>query len=158
MTSARGLGAVAALAVVPLVGAAAGGVLRVVGCVPAPGAAGWVGLHLALTHPSAACPSGTVAVGGTPEAALAVVVTLALPALLAHAGAVLAAWGAIAAVRSLARTVGAIACRRRPVPAPAAGVPDVPAPPAPVVVVRTVRSRLLPRSVPRRGPPAVAIA
>jgi hypothetical protein len=156
MTSARGLGAAAALGVVPLVGTASSGVLRLEGCVPAPGAVGWVSLHLALTHPSAACPTGTAAIGGTPDATLAVVVTLALPALLGHAAALLAAWGALAAVRAVAGAV--LAAVRRPVPERAADVPDGPRRGAVRRTAPAVSPRWLPRSAPRRGPPATALA
>lgn len=83
------------------------------------GAAGWLGLRLALLRPDATCPSGTLAVGPDGRQALAVVVMVAVPALLAHLGA--AAIGLGLARR--ARLVVGIALRllrprlrRRPAP------------------------------------------
>lgn len=48
------------------------------------GAAGWLGLRLALLRQDATCPSGTLAVGPDGRQALAVVVMVAVPVLLAH--------------------------------------------------------------------------
>ena len=48
------------------------------------GAAGWLGLRLALLRQDVACPSGTLAVGPDGRQALAVVVMVALPVLWVH--------------------------------------------------------------------------
>ncbi|ACQ79059.1 hypothetical protein Bcav_0798 [Beutenbergia cavernae DSM 12333] len=70
--------------VLPALAAVSGGLVQLRACVPGDGVTGWLGAHLALLRPDPACPDGTLA----PHAGtmLAVVGTLALPALLAHLG------------------------------------------------------------------------
>ena len=65
-------------------------------CLPAPGAWGVAGVHLALLRESADCPAGTAALGGDPAHVVTVVGVLALPVLLAHVGLLLAGCGVAA--------------------------------------------------------------
>jgi hypothetical protein len=123
-------------------------------CVPTSGAWSQVALRLALLHPDAACPEGTLAAGAAPEQALTVVVAVALPALLGHLALLTGAAGLVGSAR---RVVMAEVRRFVRVLLPAAapvlvddGVgPVLPAPPA-----RPVRSRLARRPL-RRGPPVL---
>lgn len=144
------------LALVPFIGALAAGLLRVEGCVPAPGAIGWAGLHLALVHPSTACPAGTAAVGGSPGHTLALVVTLALPALAAHVAALAVVVGAAGVLRALRDTLAALTCRRvRP------ALPSRPAArrlPLPAREPLVLRHAWLSGVLDRRGPPAPVVA
>ena len=74
-------------------------------CVAAEGAAGALGLRLALLRQEAACPSGSLAVGGDSRQVIGVLVMVALPVLVAHLVAGAAALGLLARVRSGVRTV-----------------------------------------------------
>jgi hypothetical protein len=59
---------------------------QITGCVEAPGMAGWFGTRFALVHAEPACGPGTLALGGTHAQVLTVLACVALPALLAHIG------------------------------------------------------------------------
>lgn len=123
------------------------------------GAAGWVGLRLALLRSDLTCPSGTLAVGGETGQVVGVVVMVALPLLLAHVLGASIGVGAFAQVRRAVTTALAVVVRRvRRVLAPAAPVVGravtrpVGTPTWSVVtaaVVGTVR---------RRGPPVLALS
>lgn len=137
--------------------AAGAGVLRVEPCLPIGGVGAQVGLHLALVRPAAECESTGLALGGSRDDVLAVIVTLALPALLLNLAAALAALGVLAAVRAAMRTLAILVG--------AAGAPDAPAMiplarPRPIEspVITPPRGLGLPRPIPRRGPPAPAFA
>lgn len=121
---------------------------------------GWWGTHLAMVRTSAECPEGTLAVGGEPGVAAAVVVSVALPALLAHALAALVSAGTLGAVRSALHAVGHLlgrATARLPRPAT---VPDVEARPAFVRTVheQTAHTLRLALAPVRRGPPVLVPA
>lgn len=110
------------------------------------GAAGWLGLRLALLRHDSACPSGTLAVGPDGRQALAVVIMVAVPVLLTHA---LAAAAGLGVARHVGQVV-AIALRllrrpfrARPVPATA--------------VVRLVRRAAVSLAVRAPGPVDVAV-
>lgn len=142
-----------AVLVAPVAAALATGAAVIQACVPASGAWSQVAVRLALLHPDALCPEGTLAVGVAPEQALTVVVAVALPAVLGH----LALLSGAAGLVGSARRVMAAGVRRfvqilTPAAAPVVlddGVaPLVPAPPA-----RPVRTVLARRPL-RRGPPA----
>lgn len=139
--------------------AALAGVLRVEPCLPVGGVGGQVGLHLALVRPAAECESTGLALGGSRQDVLAVIVTLALPALLLNLAAGLAALGVIAAVRAAVRTLAILLG--------AAGAPVLDAPvqipparhwPVESALLARPRGLGLPRPIPRRGPPAPAFA
>lgn len=123
-------------------------------CVAAEGAAGTLGLRLALLRQDATCPSGSLAVGGDSRQVIGVLVMVALPVLVAHLVAAAAALGLLARVRSGVRTaVRALAgLVRRPEP-----VRPVPARSSRPVLARLV---VVPADGPtlgsplRRGPPA----
>lgn len=145
-----------AFAVLPPALAALTGLLRIETCVPAGGVVGWAGLHLALVHPASACPNGELALGGSSDRALAVMVTMTLPPLLAHLAALLSVAGVVAVARTVADGVGALARRARLPGAAGADIPPTvrvrPVPVEPFVVV----TGLL-RPLPRRGPPGVLV-
>jgi len=87
MSVARALGALGAIGLVAgaLQLLTQRGALMVHQCVGVgDGAAGWLGLRFALLRQDAACPSGSLAVGPDGRQALAVVVVVALPVLVAH--------------------------------------------------------------------------
>ncbi|MDR0432913.1 MAG: hypothetical protein LBH48_06365 [Bifidobacteriaceae bacterium] len=133
--------------------------LRVTSCVDVPGLAGWLGTRFALVHADPNCAPGTMAPGAAPSQMLTVLACVALPVLLAHGIAALAALDLIhRSVASLRRVRAAIvhrwnrrltprpvpvARRQGPVRAPAVEVP----PPLPVLAVAALR-----------GPPAWAAA
>lgn len=136
------------------------GLVLTSGCLSDQLGLGWWGTHLAMVRTSAECPEGTLALGGEPGVAAAVVVSVAIPALLAHALAALASAGALGVVRSALRAVGRILGRAAArLPRPAA-LPDVEARPAAVrcardEVAHTLRLALVPV---RRGPPVLVHA
>lgn len=84
------------------------GALTVQQCVPGDGAAGWLGLRLALLRADVVCPTGTLAVGGDSRQVMGVVVLVALPALLAHVAGVVLGLGLLARVRTLVRAAAAV--------------------------------------------------
>jgi hypothetical protein len=53
-------------------------------CLPGEGPVGWLGLRLALLRASVDCPEGTLALGGSTSRSALVVVSVAVPTLLAH--------------------------------------------------------------------------
>jgi len=73
------------LAAAALIGALAGPAqLLVHTCVPGAGSLGWLGLRLALLRSSVECPNGSLALGGTGAQGALVVISIAVPTLLAH--------------------------------------------------------------------------
>lgn len=123
-------------------------------CVAAEGTVGALGLRLALLRQDAACPSGSLAVGGDSRQVIGVLVLVALPVLVAHLVAAAAALGLLARVRSGVRTAvrALTGLVLRPEP-----VRPVPARPSRPVLARLV---VVPADGPtlgsplRRGPPA----
>lgn len=121
---------------------------------------GWWGTHLAMVRTSADCPEGTFALGAEPGVAAAVVVSVAIPALLAHVAAAVLSAGALGAVRGALLAVGRLVARvalRLPRPAP---LPDAVTRPATLRAVldhvgHPLRLALVPV---RRGPPVGAHA
>ncbi|PFG39190.1 hypothetical protein ATJ97_1686 [Georgenia soli] len=142
-----------AVVVAPVAAALASGAAVIQACVPASGAWSQVALRLALLHPDAACPEGTLGAGAAPEQALTVVAAVALPALLGHLALLTGAAGLVGSAR---RVMAAEVRRfvRVLLPAAAPPVPDdggdvvLPVQPA-----RPVRLLLARRPL-RRGPPA----
>lgn len=116
----------------PLGAALATGLASLHRCVPVDGSWGALGLRLALLHPDAACPAGTMAVNGEQVLGVAVVVTA--PGLALHAATALG----VAGITGLVRAMLAAAARRM--------LPHLPARPRVVVD--------LPRALP--APPAWA--
>jgi len=53
-------------------------------CLPGDGPVGWLGLRLALLRSSVDCPDGALALGGSTSRSALVVVSVAVPVLLAH--------------------------------------------------------------------------
>ncbi len=139
----------------PVVLAFLSGLATVHTCLPVSGTWAQMGLRLALLHPDAACPQGTLAVGATTGQAMTVVVAVAVPAVLAHLALISGAAGLVGSVR---RVILAAAHRVSRALAPSAPRhPDLPTAPGPVVrpaavPVRTVASR----RPHRRGPPVLA--
>ena len=101
-----------ALALATLVAGAAmlsrQGALTVHQCVPGDGTAGWLGLRLALLRADVACPTGSLAVGGDSRQIMGVVVTVALPVLLAHLAGVGLGLGLLARVRTIVRSAAGV--------------------------------------------------
>jgi hypothetical protein len=141
----------------PVALAGLGGGVRVQPCVPGDGVTGWLGVHLALVQPTASCPAGELALGGAPDRMLAVMITLAVPVLLAHLAAIGTSAGAIAVIRAIARTVRHLVGRTRVPGAPARVAVRARAPRIGAGAMLSPSRGLL-RALPRRGPPAVAIA
>ena len=121
---------------------------------------GWWGTHLAMVRVSPDCPDGTFALGADPAVAAGVVVSVALPALLAHLLALLAGVGTMSAARSafvaVQRLLGRAALRAlpRPVRLPDAELRPRVARPGPDRVPPAPRLALVPV---RRGPPRVVL-
>lgn len=121
---------------------------------------GWWGTHLAMVRTSAECPEGTFALGAEPGVAAAVVVSVAIPALLAHLAAAVIGAGTLGAVRGALLSVGRLLARvtlRLPRPAT---LPDAAARHAVLRAVldqvgHPLRLALVPV---RRGPPVGAPA
>jgi hypothetical protein len=135
------------------------GAVTVQQCVAGDGAAGWLGLRLALLRADAACPSGTLAVGGSGGRVMGVVVLVTLPVLVAHLAGLGVGLGALGRLRralEAARSVLAWVVPHLPasvVPVPSGD--DVP----PSVAARTVVVLQHTLEAPwRRGPPALRIA
>lgn len=127
-------------------------------CLPGEGPVGWLGLRLALLRASVDCPEGTLALGGSTSRSALVVVSVAVPTLLAH---VLAAACGLSLSALLARAAsgvrGVLGAAWRVLPAePRAtwwrAVGLVPA--RTVVVLRRAGDA----AHPDRGPPAPAAA
>ncbi|MGP7960156.1 hypothetical protein ACTVCO_05000 [Sanguibacter sp. A247] len=133
------------------------GVSIVSRCVTTAGAPVWWATHLAMVRVDAACPEGSLALGGAPADVAVVLATIALPALLAQALVLVAVGGVLAALRASWH------CARAVLGAPMALPVATPSAP-PVARVRTIPRpfvrRVLVRvggPVPvRRGPPACA--
>jgi len=121
------------------------GALLVHQCV-SDGGAGWLGLRLALLRREAGCPDGTLAVGPDTRQAIAVVVMVAVPVLLAH---LLAAAAGLGVARHVGQVVRiALRLLRRPFRAR----------PLPVaLVVRLLRRPAASRAVRAPGPVDVAV-
>ncbi|WP_372594634.1 hypothetical protein [Actinotalea sp.] len=140
-----GLAAVLTLAVSVVPVLVRSGSLLVHQCV-SDGTAGWLGLRLALLRPDANCPTGTLAVGPDGGQALAIVVLVAVPVLVAHLVAMAAGLGLARHARLL---VGAVLrllggpFRTRPAPA--------------TTLVRPVRLLALVRTVRAPGPVDVRV-
>lgn len=137
------------------------GLLLVTGCLDIDAGLGWWGTHLAMVRVSPDCPEGTFAPGGDPAAMAAVVISVALPALVAHALGLLVGVGALGAVRAWMRSVRHLALRGllRTVPVGAAPVVVGPrratAPDAAAWRPHELRLALVPV---RRGPPLALAA
>ncbi|UNX55285.1 hypothetical protein MF406_03155 [Georgenia sp. TF02-10] len=144
----------AALLGVPVVLAAAGGLLSLHRCLPADGAWATVAVRLALLRPDGVCPPGTLAVGAGPDQALAVVVAVTVPTLVLH---LLMATG-VAGLAGTARAALAVLARRLVPRPPAEPVTDLPTPAPTLAPPRAVlpRTRPLLRQPHRRGPPVAA--
>lgn len=131
-------------------------------CLPADGLTGAAGIRLALLRPDADCPSGTLAVGGEPGQVLGLLVLVAVPVVVAHVLTALAAACVLAGAGILLRAVGALASTLA-----GAVVAALPGSPGPVVdrprAVVATAARLAVRpvldaAVPRRGPPLAPAA
>lgn len=126
-------------------------------CVTGDGAAGWLGLRLALLRLDPACPDGGLAVGGDGHQVMGVVVMVALPALLAHVAAAGIGLSLLARLRGAVHAaVALLSAVVRALPVPVR------------VVVRRVRLALADVEPPvlidvvgsawsRRGPPLVGL-
>ncbi len=144
------LPAVAVLGVLGVVGGgvlvlAQRGALLVHQCI-SDGAAGWLGLRLALLRHDAACPSGSLAVGPDSRQALAVVIMVAAPLLIAHVMAVTVGLGLARRVGQIVRIAIRLLLR-----------PFRPAPVAASVVVRFARRFATSQAVRPPGPVDVAV-
>lgn len=147
---ARGWRSATVVALIASLGAAlATGLVSLRRCVPMDGSWATLGVRLALVHPDAACPAGTMAVDGEQVLGIAVVITA--PGLVPHVATALG----VAGVTKLVRAVLAAAARRV--------LPHLLARPRLVVGVPrglVARPALPPRSAwlcpaqPLRGPPA----
>ena len=88
-----------------LIGALAGPAQLVVHtCVPGTSSLGWLGLRLALLRSSVDCPNGSLALGGSVAQSALVVISIAIPTLLAH---LLALAGGVSLSAVLARAASA---------------------------------------------------
>ena len=146
------------LAGLALVGALIGPAqLAVHHCVAGAGPVGWLGLRLALLRTSADCPDGALAVGGSGAHGALVVVSVAVPTLLAH---VLAVAGGLGLSALLAQAASGIRLVLRAVLHVLPGAPRVPWVRAALVAAReiaVVRTRALPVRHWDRGPPALSV-
>ena len=130
-----------------------GGAVMVHQCVAADGAAGWLGLRLALLRVDGDCPTGALAIGGDGRQVMGVVAMVALPVLLAHLGGL---GVGVALLALLARVLRGAADALRHVgprvlaPAP---VPATPRSAPAVASFHAVVSALTTTSLRRRGPP-----
>lgn len=124
-------------------------------CVTGDGAAGWLGLRLALLRMDGDCPSGTLAVGGDSRQVMGVVAIVALPVLLTHLAGLGVGLGLVALLRRLLS--GAVAVLRAVAPRLPVARPMVVAPRrAPITVTcQAMVDRLVTSSLHRRGPPAL---
>jgi len=92
-------------------------------CVAGAGPVGWLGLRLALLRGSADCPDGALAVGGTGAHSALVVVSVALPTLVAH---VLAVAGGVSLSALLSRAASGVRVVLRAVGFRLPGAPRAP--------------------------------
>ena len=122
------------------------------------GAAGWVGLRLALLRSDLTGPSGTLAVGGEAGQVVGVVVVVALPLLVVHTLAAIAGLGALTGLRRAFGAALTVLVRRpRRVLAPVAPVVG-PRPEEPVDVPSWSVVTAAADGTPwRRGPPVLAL-
>ena len=112
----------------------------------ADGTAGAIGLRLALLRHDAACPSGTLAIGGDGRQVTSLIVLVALPVLVVHLLGIAAAAGMAGRIRAGVHTM---------VRLPLAGLVARPEPVALTVLpLRPVRSRRSRSRAPIEGPPA----
>ena len=139
-----------------VVAASEAGITVLSRCVTGSGPGAWWATHLAMVRVDAACPEGTLALGGAPDDVAVVLASVTLPVLLVQLLVLAVAGRLLAVVRTTLRAVRAVL---RPRPVRAAVTVDVP----------RARVRLVPRAVVhrprvrvggpvpvRRGPPLVA--
>lgn len=131
------------------------GALAVHSCVPGTGA-GALGLRLALLRADAACPSGTLAVGGDQRQVIGVVVVVALPALAAHLVGAMLGLGIAARLHGVLSAAVAALGRRLRAPEPR-GVPVRPHLPVDATVLRPRHACAVAMPL-RRGPPDLRFA
>lgn len=133
------------------------GVSLVSRCVTTAGAPAWWATHLAMVRVDAACPEGSLALGGAPGDVAVVLATIALPALLVQAVMLVVVGGVLAAVRTSWRCARAVVGATILLPVPTPGVTPVGrVRPVPRPFVRRVRVRVGGPVPVRRGPPACA--
>jgi hypothetical protein len=119
----------------------------------ADGAAGAIGLRLALLRHDPMCPSGTLAVGGDRQHVIGVLVLVALPVLLAHLAGAAAAVGVLARIRSGLRAVARVLAGLVARPEPTTAVVRREAGPVPALALAAPLDGP-PVGMPlRRGPP-----
>lgn len=133
------------------------GALLVHQCVPGDGAAGWLGLRLALLRADVACPTGSLAVGGDGHQVMGVVVLVAVPALVAHLAGLGLGLGLLARLGALVRSAAAVLAAVL-LALPRGLRVGVPRPRAPLASARPLIVGRLALAVPwRRGPPQLLL-
>lgn len=150
----------------PVLAAVAGGLALVVGaltaastrlllhgCVEAHGALGVVGLRLNVLRRAAECPDGTLGAGPTSTSAV-LLLSIALPVLLAYVALGLGGFGALAVVARVGAVLRHLV-RRVVVRLPRVHVISRPLPFPAHLVARPV-GRVLVEGIARRGPPVAA--
>jgi hypothetical protein len=126
-------------------------------CVAGDGAAGWLGLRLALLRVDGDCPTGSLAVGGDGRHVMGVVAIVALPVLLTHLAGLGVGLGLVALLRRLLTV--AVAVLRAVAPRlPVTRAVVVGPRRAPITVTcQAMVDRLVTSSLHRRGPPVLRL-